>query len=120
MKNNSYNEPNFYLIGRKIKKIRTSNGIDKQTMANEIGWTISYITRIENGNTKLDLETIYKIADFLKVSPEYLIRSEYENNQEYLKDLQDILEKCNPKQKKLIMTLSELVNQTNFDENKKE
>ena len=63
----------FKELGRKIKNHREACGLTQQELSEKVGTTYNYICYIENGKKKLSLETLYKIAEVLKVKVTELI-----------------------------------------------
>ena len=69
------NEPNYYLqIGEVIKGLRLKKKMTKTQLANGI-CSISYITRIENGERCPTSVILRQITNKLGVTPEYLFRA---------------------------------------------
>ncbi|MBD3329599.1 helix-turn-helix domain-containing protein [Candidatus Dojkabacteria bacterium] len=56
-------------IGSKIKELRENNNMSQQTLAEKLGYkTDTAISLIENGDRKLSIEKLMKIADIFRVS----------------------------------------------------
>ena len=73
------------------------------------------MSRVETGNSQVNLKRLTQIAEILKVSPGYLLTGSNTTSKDYLKqDFNTILEKCSPEQQKLIYQISELVSKTDF------
>lgn len=54
-------------IGKIIKKYRENKGLTITTLAERLGISRSYMSRIEKGERRLDTETLVKISDILEV-----------------------------------------------------
>lgn len=81
-------------IGKLIKDLRESMGMNQQELAEKVGSIESRaaVSRIESGNRKLRLSNIEDFAAALGVSPGYLLGWETEFN----------TEKLTPEEKKLV------------------
>ena len=60
-------------IGQKIKKIRELRNYSQDYMADRLGISQVSYSRIEKGQTKLDLERMQHIAAVLEVDPVFLM-----------------------------------------------
>lgn len=56
-------------IGENIRKIRMLKNIDAKTLADKLGISVSAFTKIERGETQVDIERINRIAETLQVNP---------------------------------------------------
>ena len=65
-------------IGLKIAYYRKKRGYTQAELAERIGMSVAYFGQIERGNrgNSFSLETLYQIADALKIEAELLIKDE--------------------------------------------
>ncbi|WP_456104059.1 helix-turn-helix domain-containing protein [Phascolarctobacterium succinatutens] len=65
-------------IGLKIAYYRKKRGYTQAELAERIGMSVAYLGQIERGNrgNSFSLETLYQIADALKIEAELLIKDE--------------------------------------------
>ncbi|WP_349305565.1 helix-turn-helix transcriptional regulator [Bacillus sp. FJAT-49736] len=59
--------------GEKIRFFRNAQKMSQEDLANKLGVTKSYISKLENEKTPISLDTLGKIADILDVDPKDLI-----------------------------------------------
>jgi len=59
------------MIGEKIKKIRRLKNITQQELGDFLGCTEAQISHIENGNRKVSIDNIHKIANFFNMPYDY-------------------------------------------------
>ena len=59
-----------------IKDIRTKRNLTQEQLADKIGKTQANVSRYENGERKLDLETAAKIAKALGCTVDDLVREQ--------------------------------------------
>lgn len=53
-----------YVIGEMLKEERLEANLTQEELANKIGAKKSYISRVENGKTDVQLSTLYKLFEF--------------------------------------------------------
>ncbi|MEE8143500.1 MAG: helix-turn-helix transcriptional regulator, partial [Planctomycetota bacterium] len=56
-------------IGKQIKKLREQKRITGKDLAQRIGLSQSQMSRLEQGQRRIDTEILARIADALEVSP---------------------------------------------------
>lgn len=62
------------MIGARVVYHRKLQGLSQQDFAIEIGLTRQFVSKIENGETACSLNTLYRIAEVLKVDVSDLVR----------------------------------------------
>lgn len=60
-------------IGRRIREVRHSQDATQQQFAEDIYITPNFLSEIENGKKGLSCETLYNICESQKVSADYLL-----------------------------------------------
>ena len=66
--------PNINMeIGKKIKNIRKSKNMTIQELANSINKSKSTVSKYENGDISIDIQTLYEISNALSVHVEQLL-----------------------------------------------
>ncbi|MPM06693.1 hypothetical protein SDC9_52996 [bioreactor metagenome] len=97
-------------IGRRIRYFRTSKQISQEELAETAELSVTHISHIETGNTKLSLPTIIKIANSLSVSVDELLCDSIEKSKEiYDNEVSAQMEDCSVKETRII---SEIVKTT--------
>lgn len=97
-------EFNTYLIGKRIKGIRTRQQMSQATLAELIDKTPTYISYLENGMKSMSLETLIAIANALKATPDDLLYDHIDNPTKVENhELAEILDGCTPFEKKVII-----------------
>lgn len=59
-----------------LKELRLKHKLTQSKLAFLSGISIKTISRIENGDTKVNYNTILRLADFFEVRPNDIIKSE--------------------------------------------
>ena len=73
------NEVEVYIrVGERIRKLRQTNGMTQQTLADECDMEKPNLSRIENGNTNPTIKSLWKISNALGVKLKDLVDVEYE------------------------------------------
>ena len=104
-------------VGKNIAKLRKANKLTQQTMANNVGVSISQYRRIENSTANASISTLIKIAAYLDTGIDLLVYGEEVKKQNEFIQLQeqDLIEKMkeleglNSTDKKLAHQLLDLV-----------
>lgn len=73
----------FETVSDRLKKIRLEKNISQEFIAKKIGFTQKAYSKIENNETKLNVEVLQKISELLKVPIESFFNS---NQQPILND----------------------------------
>lgn len=108
--------PDYNVIGRRIKSARIEQNLTQEELADKINMSVAFMSRIERGNSKINLKRLTQIAETLNVSPGYLLTGSNTTSKDYLReDFRQVLDRCTPQQQRLIYGISELVSKTNFD-----
>lgn len=67
-------EIDYTFIGNQIKIIRKQKKLTQAQLAEAVGISPQFVSKIETGQNIMSLETFIKIADFLEVSTDELLR----------------------------------------------
>lgn len=63
----------FSKVGLKMKELRNKMGISQQSIANDIGSTVAFVSNIENNKVKMNLRMVLYYADLCNVPVDVLI-----------------------------------------------
>jgi len=93
----------YKIIGNRITKGRKLKNYTQENLAEYLGVSVSFVSRIERGATKLSLETLAKICTILDTSPSYILTGVVSSTDDYLKgEIADMLKDCSPSKIRLI------------------
>lgn len=73
-------EVDYKQLGITIKKVRQSEGLTQEKLAEIVGCNTSHISNIENNYTKASLNVLLAIANALNTSIDYLLSNQYHND----------------------------------------
>lgn len=96
----------YYKIGQRIRKYRKANGMSQEQLAERIGISVTHMSHIETGNTKLSLPVFVDIARTLEVQTDDLLNEKIENKTTSFEELADILESCSTQQLRIITDMA--------------
>ena len=90
---------NYYDIGQRIRKYRKANNLSQEQLAESIGISVTHMSHIETGNTKLSLRVLVDIAKALSVQTDNLIYDVLEQNKTTAQqEIINILDSCSTKE----------------------
>ncbi len=98
----------FKLIGSRIKSTRKKAGKTQEWLAEQIDVSVGYISQLERGITKINLETLGEICTVLNGDITYIVSGTAKMQSGYLND--EISEKfalLSERDKKIIINLIE-------------
>ena len=65
----------YFEIGQRIRRYRKACGLSQEALAGRVGISVTHMSHIETGNTKLSLPVLAKIADELSVGVDAFFRT---------------------------------------------
>lgn len=92
----------YYLIGQRIRKFRKARGLSQEQLAESVNISVTHMSHIETGNTKLSLPVLADIAVALGVCTDELIFEHPELRSAIDRDIFETIEGCTEKQLKII------------------
>ena len=88
------------IIGKNIARYREAAGLTQATLAEKIGISTAFVSRVERGQKKMKVETLYATAKVLNVSVDALLSTESSAAQlagqsdEYLEGIERMIRVC--------------------------
>lgn len=64
----------YLRLGKNISHYRKLKGLSQADLAKKVDISLSHISRIENGRTKLSLALLFALSEALGVAPHMLLR----------------------------------------------
>ncbi len=96
----------YYAIGQRIRMYRKACNLSQEQLSEVVDISITHMSHIETGNTKLSLPVIKKIADALEVHIDDLIyEKEKQSKIDISEDIITVLNTCSKKQLCIILEL---------------
>ena len=96
----------YYAIGQRIRKIRKAQGFSQETLAEQAGISVTHMSHIETGNTKLSLQVLVDLAEILDVRTDDLLYDEiFAERSSTIDEIVQILNTCTVQQLKIIKNI---------------
>ena len=96
---------NYCAIGEKIRKYRKAKGMSQEKLAETVGISVTHMSHIETGNTKLSLPVCVELADALEVQVDDLLCISRGEKTRTLEELDVLLSSCSPEQVKMMLDI---------------
>lgn len=94
----------YKILGERIKKIRNEKGLSQVDVGKHIGHTSASISNIENGEQRIQLADLYKLAEFFEVEPFFLLPT-LQELKDSMPSIDKEIKKYPPAQQELIDSL---------------
>lgn len=96
----------YYAIGQRIRKIRKAQGLSQETLAEQAGISVTHMSHIETGNTKLSLPVLVDLAEILDVRTDDLLYDGISaERSSTIDEIVQILNTCTVQQLKIIKNI---------------
>lgn len=93
----------YYKIGQKIRKYRKAHHLSQEELAEKVEISVTHMSHIETGNTKLSLPVLVALATALEVSTDELLFAKNAiNKTAFMNEITQILENCSTQQIKIM------------------
>lgn len=88
----------YYKIGLKIREYRKICGLSQEELAEKVGISVTHMSHIETGNTKLSLPVLVELASVLGVGTDVLLSSDRSGSERSRGTLSAVLKDCNERE----------------------
>ena len=93
----------YYEIGQRIRKFRKANGLSQDELAEKVGISVTHMSHIETGNTKLSLPVLVALSEALDVhADDLLFNRATVSRSQAVEELAALLNDCTAQQIKVI------------------
>ena len=100
----------YLKIGERVRKTRKAHDISQEVLAEKLDISVTHMSHIETGNTKLSLSVIAGISRALNVSIDYLVFGEEFDGNGYYRKIEEILSTCSPDNARIILGTVDFLN----------
>ena len=94
---------NYCAIGQKIRKYRKAKGLSQEQLAELINISVTHMSHIETGNTKLSLQVLVDLSTALEVNADDLLFEKKSGKATALDELSETLDKCSASETRIIV-----------------
>lgn len=100
----------YNIIGERIKLARRSCRMTQETLAEKMGVSIAFLSRIERGSSQINLKRLSQICAILGTTEGEILNGVSSTSSSYLdSELSNILKDCSAEQIKLIYDIAKVV-----------
>ena len=96
---------NYYKIGEKIRKFRKAKGFSQDFLAEKAGISVTHMSHIETGNTKLSLPVLVLLADALDVHTDDILYDNERGRLIAIGELEEVLMNCSDYEIRIILDI---------------
>ena len=94
----------YYTIGQRIRRFRKAYGLSQEQLAEQAGISVTHMSHIETGNTKLSLPVLVRLAEALQVrTDDLLYDTRASGKQSTVDEMAALLESCTPQQALILL-----------------
>ncbi|MBP3709793.1 MAG: helix-turn-helix transcriptional regulator [Treponema sp.] len=105
---NKYMSVDYFTLGQRIQARRKSLKKTQEMLAEELSVTVGYISQIERGVTKVNLETLDEIAQLLGCTATDFLDGTTKTASTYLsEDLKNVFTKLTAQNKKILLEIAQ-------------
>ena len=93
-------------LGKRVNAERKSNGLTSDKLSEMCNINATYLRQIEGGTKMPSLPVFISICNALKVSPDYLLRDELEENEvTAIREIEELWEEVRPSRQTLVLEM---------------
>ena len=110
------------LNGKNIKYYRKLYNLKigkmtQEDLADKIDISVAFLSRVERGNSHINLKRLNQICGLLDVSEGYLLNGASSSSENYLdKEFTDLIKSVSPEKQKLIYNVAKTIAETDMNE----
>lgn len=106
----------YSVIGQRIKQARLAKNMTQEDLAEKIDISVAFLSRVERGNSHINLKRLNQLCGLLDVTEGYLLNGASSNDTNYLnKEFSELLGKCSPDKQKLIYNVAKVIAESNYE-----
>ena len=107
----------YSVIGSRIKQARLAKNMTQEDLADKIDISVAFLSRVESGNSHINLKRLNQICGLLDVSEGYLLNGASSSSENYLdKEFTDLIKSVSPEKQKLIYNVAKTIAETDMNE----
>lgn len=100
----------YSIIGQRLKKARKAKKMTQEELSEKLDVSIAFLSRIERGNSQVNLKRLVQICEILEVSPGEILNGVSSKSSQYLdSEFASLLKDCSSEQQKLIYDIAKVV-----------
>lgn len=101
---------NYTIIGDRLKQARMDKKLTQEDLAEKLGVSVPYISRIERGSTAINLKRLAEVCSMLEVSEGEILSGASSESASYLNTaFSDLLKNCPAEKIDLIYKVAKVI-----------
>ncbi len=97
---------NYFDIGQRVRRYRKAQNLSQEQLAEKIDISVTHMSHIETGNTKLSLPVLVALARELEVRTDDLLFDAPAAKDVSLQELAALLEGCSPTETRVLVDIA--------------
>ncbi len=100
----------YTIIGERLKKARIDKNLTQENVAEKLDVSVAFLSRIERGNSHINLKRLSQICNILGVTEGYILNGVSSTSNNYLSsEFEEILNNASPEKQKLIYEIAKVI-----------
>ena len=96
----------YYKIGQRVRAFRRAQDLSQEALAERVGISVTHMSHIETGNTKLSLPVFLQLSQVLGVGTDDLLGEPPSHSSAGLAELEEVLAGCDEEQRRIILEVA--------------
>lgn len=93
----------YYQIGQRIREYRKAHGLSQEELAEMVNISVTHMSHIETGNTKLSLPVLVDLAEALHITTDCLLfNAKVNQKDDAINEVNTVLMACTDRQANVI------------------
>ena len=102
----------YTIIGERLKKARIDKNLTQEKLAEKLDVSIAFLSRVERGNSHINLKRLSQICEILGVSEGFILNGVSNKSENYLtSEFNNILNSVSPEKQKLIYKIAKVISE---------
>ena len=102
----------YTIIGERLRTARLNQKLTQEKLAEKLNVSIAFLSRIERGNSHINLKRLSEICDILGVTEGYILNGTSITSDNYLSpEFNEILNNATPDAQKLIYKVAKVISE---------
>lgn len=118
-KSTKLNEPDYSIIGDRIRKARKDKNLSQKSLSEKMDITTAFLSKVERGKDHFNIQRLIQASEILEVPEGYFLDGTSIGSKNYLdKELHNLMKKCSPKNQKIIYDIVKIIAKSEEDSKK--
>ena len=107
----------YNVIGSRIKQARLAKNMTQEDLADKIDVSVAFLSRVERGNSHINVKRLNQLCGLLDVSEGYLLNGASSSSENYLdKEFTDLFKSVSPAKQRLIYDIAKTIVDADLEE----